>query len=603
MKSAHAVLVTAVTSAFVSFPLLASTVFDDATAWYHGACDANGNGSFDKGDIRDAFHVDPEHAWNNLSVEGSSTNALIVSEDVVYPYAAVTNRESCLKLVQHSQIVSASRTNVLTTALLLPPLFTVTNSLDYSLVFRFRIDKPFLPEDKNGYLVNFGYTYNGYSGFLLGYKPLSRISKVDSTACPDACGLTFYSRRAGSYDLYDQSMTNKLYCLTPGRWVDLALTLKNKELTVYYIGEGGRMKTLTKTIPVQEGDYGTSTLKLGCEKGTTSWKNKTESGYPNGCCATFNQFAVWQRALSEMEIRRAMAWPREDVLQIGGANDSVDEFAGTTSEKITIDNVYAPSAWKDFPAAFSSSCSETTIGFSLNDNLSGLPQVLRVRGTSNSADGKFDVIVNGTALSETLSVVRSQTGSVFVPGNLLVAGANELRLSLKNAGSDVVLIDALALGGSWRLGRANDSNAEFGSEANTTSSADVTESYLKCVRGALKKAYPSVHLGTWIPQELAEDYRFVLSMRYKPELAQSGTTEQVFDINVNDKTVSRHPHAKGGWQTISSPKFEAELFSAGSNRVSFVIEADPPPTARWNYIDYYQLTVEKKQSGFMMLVR
>jgi hypothetical protein len=139
--------------------------------------------------------------------------------------------------------------------------------------------------------------------------------------------------------------------------------------------------------------------------------------------------------LSAEEVRQVFAWPGTDLVRLGTANESAQEFAGGAVP--------------------------TTINFNVAAKDAGLPQVLRVSATSASAAGSFNVLVNGAAAGS-ITVAPGRTATLFVKKDLTVAGANTLTLTRMS--SNPVAIDAIALGGSIQIGNADDLFSEFAPE-------------------------------------------------------------------------------------------------------------------------------------------
>ena len=83
--------------------------------------------------------------------------------------------------------------------------------------------------------------------------------------------------------------------------------------------------------------------------------------------------------------------------------------------------------------------------FGVTAKAAAMPQVFRIKPTSNSGSGTVCVTVNGTLL-DTRLVAPGQTARWFVPETLLVAGTtNVLELARTESGSDPVTIDSAVI--------------------------------------------------------------------------------------------------------------------------------------------------------------
>ena len=150
---------------------------------------------------------------------------------------------------------------------------------------------------------------------------------------------------------------------------------------------------------------------------------------------SIQSYAAWERALSADEVRQVFAWPASDLVRLGTANDSAQEF--------------------------SDGAAPTTFNFDVAAKDAGLAQVLRVSATATSAAGAFSVSLNGAAIGS-LAVSPGKTALFPIKKNLTVAGANTITLTRTSA--DPVAIDAIVVGGGIQIGSANGTSSEFAPE-------------------------------------------------------------------------------------------------------------------------------------------
>ena len=144
-------------------------VFDDCVYLFEGGLDADGNGLFSTGEIRDELHANPSHANNGAVVSGYSDCAIFRNEPVPYQSAGIsTQNVQCLYMPQTVK-VSGTTTNYFPVWYAMPFLRDYCTTNVYSAVFRVRAD--YDPLSKGGWMMNFGYTKNDIAAGQ-GYQPV-----------------------------------------------------------------------------------------------------------------------------------------------------------------------------------------------------------------------------------------------------------------------------------------------------------------------------------------------------------------------------------------------------------------------------------------------
>ena len=431
VREASSIVCIAVGLAFAPAIAHAGDVFSDATSWRQGFVDANGDGLLNKGagklefpeslliaDTANAAHT-VTFGPNNYSKEisGVHTGVVLRTETVVHPYANTSSEETVGYFPQDTDV---DKNSYWTAGLFPNAPFTVNMDGECTFFLRFRWDGTFPAPNK------------GFNFFAAGNS--------------SAYGFQLSVNTAGRYGIYSATIIgSKTWngandaTIAANKWTDFAITVSNRHVKVYSIQEG------EKEISVMTADGGSSnpsgsassTIILGLAmEGAFDWNSGlTTATRAQALRGSIHSYAAWNRALSADEIRQVFAWPGTDLVKIGTANNSAQEFEGGA----------AP----------------TTINFNVAAKDAGLPQVLRVSATSTSAAGTFNVTVNNTAAGS-LSVTPGKTATFYVKKSLTVAGANTLTLTRTSA--DPVTIDAIALGGSIQLGNADGSFTEFAPE-------------------------------------------------------------------------------------------------------------------------------------------
>ena len=420
-------------------------VFTDAAFWFSGACDANGDGKFDKGELRDVRHFDDaSHTLNQGDMSGCSRSYITVTNmPVVHPHACFTNAsEKCLNFLQpvnNSNLISP-------TAIRLPALFPVRYQDGFTAVLRFRWAGP-TKETGVSYLVSLGYgDSNSNGGLIFGMDNATGNLRA-----------YFY---AGATQVYGTSAT---YAIHSNVWADVALVVGDGKVTVYRIMEDYNMASGQWYI------YRTS-LPAAAVADTTSAGTCFDIGYgggnlPNGPRATSNsaawnvfrgqiqQVAIWNRALSAHEVAEAFGC-QADKLRFGVPDGGSGEFAGMTRDGAPA----KPEDWRDFAASLTPADPSLTLRFALGAHEAGLAQTLGVLSTPSSSAGDMAIHVNGQPVGE-LRALPGRFKSIFIPKNQTVAGENTITLTWR--GSGACTIDALTLGGSWQIGLEDSSTTGF----------------------------------------------------------------------------------------------------------------------------------------------
>ena len=411
----------------------ASDVFSDAKSWHQGFIDANGDGIMNVGKTEfpeSLLLADPNNAVHNVTigtiwasvapsgVSGVHTSVVLRTENVVNPYTKVNWSETVAYLPQ--DVAMDGDTLKYWSAGVHPASpFTVdlTKECTFFIRYKWSGESP-AGNDKQNYILGAGNS-EAY-GFVL---------SVMSNGC---------------YNTYSAGIWNKTWNGTsdvrvkPNEWTDFAVTVKDRKLTIYsYQESSDDIATLevTGNAATRTGTpNGTITLGISID-GACGYGWSTTATRLRAFRGSIQSYAAWDRALSADEVRQVFAWPSSDLVRLGTANDSAQEFAGGA----------AP----------------TTFSFDVAAKDAGLAQVLRVASTSTSAAGTFSVSLNGAAIGS-LTVSPGKTALFPIKKNLTVAGANTITLTRVSA--DPMAIDAIALGGGIQIGNANGSSTDFAPE-------------------------------------------------------------------------------------------------------------------------------------------
>ncbi|MBQ6914319.1 MAG: hypothetical protein IJQ65_01250, partial [Kiritimatiellae bacterium] len=209
---------------------------------------------------------------------------------------------------------------------------------------------------------------------------------------------------------------------------------------------------------------------LGCSGSGSS--NGMSYSYTNGVysasldrhafCGAFHQIAFWDRTLSDDEIREAMAGgtSRPNLVQVGIEGNGIKEFAATPTKT----SVATDGDWENLNPTLTAENPSATITFNCPALWAGLPQYLRLPMAGTSSSGAVDITLNGELLG-TANVYQGKTSLVYIEENKILSGANTLVIT--RASGNVLVLDAVTLGGSWKFGESVTSFNDAAVNANT----------------------------------------------------------------------------------------------------------------------------------------
>ena len=318
----------------------------------------------------------------------------------------------------------------------------------------------------------------------------------------------------------------------------------------------------------------------------------------------FHAFASWPRALSEDEVKQVFAYPSTaDLVRLGTKNGSSLEFKGTTLGGAGVGS--ATEDWAQIAPALTNGAPSLSIPFTVPANFAGVAQVLRVAFATNSASGKVNVSVGGTAVGE-LTARPGESDLLTIKSDLLTSGAKTLTLTRIGSFGDVVF-DAIALGGGFQLGTKNSSNSDLGTfnveNVSAIYYAYCTNSILTYVRKDLRHQWCYEHtkqyFHVYVPDEIAgsDECKIIFKTNVKPE-----NDSHVFALSVNGSEVARKAIADYNptW-TAFECEVPATALVPGNNVFIFanVVNAG----YSWCNIDYYRFeTIYKKKRGICVIV-
>ena len=538
------------------------SVFSDAAIWLKGVHDATSNGSVNGTDLRHA--LDMSQAVAGAAAYGGSESRLCTKMNVPCPYSgSIISNVPCIHLAQTviddkcdwaSFCLSDENGAV-----------SVTNCIG-SVVMRIRPDE-FI--NAAGYYWVFGGV-----GFSVGF------CKNDNY--PGMLRLRGY---CGIWQTMD-------YYVSPGTWMDLAVVACDNKLNFYAVTNNGSFWSQSKAATFSEGIQKNLYLGLNSQGSNGSGATNSTSGTRRlAFRGAIQSFSVWNRALSESEVREAFSFPRADIVRMGIADGAGGEFVKTSSDGAPVN----ADDWYGMPASLAPG-EEVDVSFVLKEHEYALPQILRLTSTFETSTGAMLAVrANDVGEWKNIMAVPGRTKSILLPGSVFQSGSNTL--NIVNNSSGTVYFDELALGGSWQVGYSDSNHEEFSSTRSNTRGW-VDDSSWNFYRAVVVSTTNAMIMN--VPLELSG---------YPAKLTVGAGTAfgvdtidppPVCEILVNGVGKGKMQFTEQ-WQTFTVRLKQGEL-KAGTNEFSFVCCPPSDPKRGYFFMDYWRMEM-KCPKGLMISVR
>ena len=573
-------------------------VYDDCVYLFEGGLDANGNGLFSTGELRDELHANPSHANNGAVVSGYSDCAIFRNEPVPYQSAGIsTQNVQCLYMPQTVK-VSGTTTNYFPVWYAMPFLRDYCTTNVYSAVFRVRAD--YDPLSKGGWMMNFGYTKNDIAvgqGWLLGliWDKTAQAFRLNSHA-PGSSGKSWGDAN-----------------IPTNTWIDIGVVVTGNVVRAYraYTGRGSPSSGTTASLDAFTAHSATFKSSAGVAPNLTmlrenirfggqafnstakNYSSVTDDNLKKYFAGSVRRMAFWNRALTEEEVREAFGRPRPDIVRIGAANGNADEFASDAAATATVD---AFGAWRDFSASLRAGDARN-VTFPLSANESDLPQLLRIKTLAGGGSGTLRVSLNGTTVTSR-PIVAGQPFVTILPARAFVTGANTLTLTRTDANGTAIAIDALAVGGSWQVGKNDRKTDEF-TYGVPLSSYDTYVNAFAWNRAANAKETGTSALNLYVTVlEEAARYGLHFETRTRNTYALTTTPNTKLTVSVNGVTKKELTGLGGSvWEDIALD-FEPGELPVGVNNIRFSIT-----DGGCYYFDYHRFQLVPPSDGTYLIVR
>ena len=461
---------------------------------------------------------------------------------------------------------------------------------NWTCVLRFRSDTVNPASGNCNKIIEIGSSYDATAGKATG---VNLLLNTPVALADYACPRTFVTTTQKNYEDIQ---------IKSGRWVDCALAVDGRTLTMWFCWNNGtddaptnRLAKVSETYPTTSG---LPTIPAKCRVNLASSNGGAfNSIITNGVYSSklanmgfegaFHQIAFWDRTLSDDEIREAMAGGtgRPNLVDVGMEGNGTAEFAATPTKT----SVATDGDWENLNPSLTAENPTATITFDCPALWAGLPQWLRVAG--NGA-GAVSVALNGQTLGE-VAVPASGAASFFVPDGKIASGANTLVFTRV---SGLPVIDAVRLGGSWRFG---ESIGSFATSADATSlGSDKYVFHPACgndklhARGLNIGKGNRTHFDFFVPENMVGKFRGVLATRTQ----NTDGAEKNFHFYANDAKIGEYK-LKGGVTT--EVKIPETAVVAGWNRLSWESRSG----GDWANIDWHKFTLLPAPVPFVMVVR
>ena len=394
------------------------------------------DGSVFRDVLRTAYPNSSSHAWTK---RGPSDNIVRSKVSVTCPYRGMTlPEEDCIYFKQETKMESGKLYGKY--GGMYTSIFPITNALAHTSFIRFKIDSFQNPTNISASIYGTGYDWTNGRGMAF----ILRGDDAENLYIVLGLGRTTLHIK----NTQNGEVKNRI---AQGKWIDVAVVVKDAVAEVYACVEGGDFQYLGRHnggAPASAEPDSKSSIHIGTSSGASSENWSTEK--VEQFRGWVHQAAVWPYALSEKEVRAVFGFPSPEVARIGVENGSSAEFSGSGETSYA----YPKNAdFRDAPSMIAASGS-LTLTFDLADrDVRG--QLLKLAATANSAPATFAVSVNGTRITNyteqyepfnEYSVVPGGSTAVGVQSRYLRVGENTVTLTRIDADAGAFELDALSFG-------------------------------------------------------------------------------------------------------------------------------------------------------------
>ena len=595
---------------FVSGAACCGTVLDDAAFKLDLRGDVNANEFLDQGEIGNAYDfsaASPSYFYfggagsSNGATAGYSTNKygrLPTQLDMkvtnpFYPYT--TNTQTCLYFYQDSYIDANNVTNIAYSGVTMNQT-AITGDV-ITIYARFRWDGA---TSNPNTLVSNGFTAWTTAGLLLYLDNGGQV-----------CGLT------------DSSMKGCGLSVVKGEWADVFMTASNivvsgatKADVTFNVCKTPGYATVGKEFWPPSISTAKITLNpmnipsgrplsLGCYFGNNTVGFRPFSNNPRAFKGAIADVMIWRRALTKDEMCEVMAGQHGAKWMVGGANGSADEFDNAAPVA-----AFEPESmpWRRMRKSLTAANPTLTLKSPLPLVETNKPMILTVSPIfqSTAATCPVRLAVNGNAVGM-FDLALPAKRNMAIPKSFWQrdASGNVTVTLTRTEMTGTLLIDALALSGSWQIAKEDGGQNGLRDQRINTDyyfAGDPIESHATS-SDSVGNARTNFTFGVWMPAGSAARHGWRFTTRVITPYSYTGNLDDiVLTLSVNDTVLTtRHGLAKNDYFDADIP---AGTLVDGMNWLRFT-QASPVYGAgtSYNIYDFWRMTLIPPADGTCIIFR
>ncbi len=405
------------------------------------------------GDFPDArFAADADNPLHGATVAdpntafyASYTNDAIRLENVVCRYRGETlTNAPCIHFAQYTTEANGTPEKIWPTYLQLPELFSMTNQC--TVFLRFKCEGfPARKDNLRQTILSLGYEKGAKIGYLFGIAGTQASPKFQV--------------------VHGQSATTLSNTFKTNVWTEAACVISGRTISTYFDYEKGYLKKQSTTVSATAVDITTASasrrvFKIGGEQRLSS-HDYGQDDYWKQFRGSIHEVAIWDRALSEAEIRQVFAGPHggNSLWRYGAKDGASGEFTGT-ADAVSATRI---GDWRLLKPSLSAQSPSTTVNFFLPHTTDAtIPKRLVIAAAATSSTSPLAISVNETPCG-TLSIQPGGEAICEIPASRWANWAsveNTVTISLEGGGPFV--FDAMRLENiGWQIGYTGKNTSEF----------------------------------------------------------------------------------------------------------------------------------------------
>ena len=543
-------------------------VYSDAVAWWHLDYDANTNGLVELAEAKDQLTWSAGGGYDATQVLGTpewTTNTPAISAGGGRFYGG--------RALELTPVVVSN--NVTADGLRIDNL-SVTGDCSVGTRFYWNGSAGGHP---SAWIYNNGFNYGPTNGFIFGV--------MSATVNPR---LAIYHGQNGR----SSSLT-----VESNVWYDAAVTIDDNgtnDVITFYLWE--QDDSVAAALPALQKAF----LNVGNFNGRVEAGRGTRIGYENetgtnvkAWDGTIDHIAVWDRALSELEVREAFALPGRSAFRVGCDNAG----SGDLAEEAQLPNPanWSPGdPWHEMPRGVSAANDTVNVNFNLTADEASFDRVLRMDIHAAGSGGcEADFTLNGTSVHRRFFGAQARDIFVHVPAALLQTGTNTLTIS--HRGGSWVRWDSLDLGWSWQIGVDDNNQMEFRQEAPVANDFHVNGRYYRRCGRAMTAGNNTLSLHFSLP-DLYRKYNeggYYTGRIIKQTIRIPGGNE--LELYLNGALIQSYAAIPD--KTDISEYLPKSLLQPGDNILQWkFLEADG-----WSQFDFHRFSLAPPVLGSVFIVK